>query len=52
MESCTQMLTVVDMTAPVISMIECPADTTVAAGRRTARLRWGYTLLGIACHPR
>ena len=32
MESCTQMLTVVDMTAPVISMIECPADTTVMLG--------------------
>ena len=31
-ESCTQLLTVVDMTAPVITMIECPTDTAVALG--------------------
>ncbi len=32
MESCTQLLTVVDVTAPVITLLECPADTTVALG--------------------
>ena len=29
-DSCTQVLTVQDVTAPVISMFECPSDTTVA----------------------
>ena len=28
--SCTQVLTVVDVTAPVVTLLECPADTTVA----------------------
>ena len=30
--TCTQMLTVVDVTAPVITSITCPADATVALG--------------------
>ena len=46
MESCTQLLTVVDITAPVITMLECPADTTVALGADcTAEV--DYTLLGM-----
>ena len=30
--TCTQLLTVVDVTAPVIASIECPADATVSLG--------------------
>ena len=30
--SCTQILTVEDITAPVITLLECPADTTVVLG--------------------
>ena len=46
MESCTQLLTVVDVTAPVITLIECPADTAVALGD-DCTADTGLSLLGM-----
>ena len=44
--SCTQVLTVVDETAPVISLLECPADTTVSLDADCAA-ETGVDLMGM-----
>ena len=44
--SCTQVLTVVDVTAPVVTLLECPADTAVALDADCAA-EFGTDLLGL-----
>ena len=44
--SCTQILTVVDVTAPVVTQLECPADTTVMLDA-SCSAEFGTDLLGL-----
>ena len=44
--SCTQVLTVVDVTAPVVTVLECPADTTVLLDA-SCSAEFGTELLGL-----